>query len=338
VKPGDIIIMSWDFARLVAESLRRLVPRRVFDRIRGAYFSGAVEAKANNLTRRIDKLDFDIAHLAIQDSLVTNLPFIYHPHDLQHLHYPDYFDVATISHRETHWRSLAVGSSRIICASEFVKTDLKERWGISDAKIEILPMPTPDPLEVNYDKATENQHSIICIANFWPHKNQSTLIQAAHKLIGLFPQLSLTFVGDGPTRPECERLAKTLGLQDNLLFLGNVPQIDLERLLGQINVVCVPTEFEAASFPVIEGMKFGKSVIASSIGPFEEIRDSGITIYGEPKDHEALARAIRKTFEAPRLTEGQRRANEKYLNSISTEVIGRRLIDIYKSVIRFSAK
>lgn len=338
MRPGDIVIMSWDFARLAAETLRKLVPPRVFDRIRGAYLSGTAEARSNSLTRIIDKLDFDIAHLAIQDSLVTNLPFIYHPHDLQHLHYPDYFDETTINHRESHWRALAIGSSRIICASEFVKADLKERWGISDAKIEVLPMPTPDPLEVIDDTATENKHTIVCIANFWPHKNQSTLIRAAHSLIGLFPKLSLTFVGDGPTRRDCEQLATSLGIQDNLHFAGNIPQIDLERILGQTNVVCVPTEFEAASFPVIEGMKFGKSVIASSIGPFEEIRDSGITIYGEPKDYEALARAIKKTFEAPRLTEKQMRANGEYLASISTEVIGRRLIDIYKSVISLSAE
>lgn len=331
--PGDIVLVNWDVPRLLSAALRKYLPKSLFEKIRAAYFSTNNELKPNNLTKKIEKIDFDLAHLAIQDGVVTNLPYVYHPHDLQHLHFPEYFDETTITHRENHWRTLATNSAKIICASQFVREDLKASWAIDDLKIEVLPMPTPNPTVMLPEQALISQYSIICIANFWPHKNQETLIRATQILLKLFPSISVTFVGDGPMRPFCQNLAEELGLSKNINFLGTLSQSELEGRISRTNVVCVPSEFEAASFPIIEGMKFGKQIVASDIGPFGEIAETGIEIYGLPRDLTALAISLRKALQAQGPSGATRRAYEKYLSSISPEAIGNRVIEIYRSIL-----
>lgn len=333
VLKGDSVIVHWDLARLVSTVLKRYVPISLFEKIRSAYFSSSHEAKRNSVSRKIEKIGVDIVHLAIQDGVVTNLPYIYHPHDLQHLHYPSYFDESTIAHRENHWRSLASSSAKIICASEFVRNDLKTLWKIDDSKIQVLPMPTPDPLVNLTAVAPQKKNSIICVANFWPHKNQSTLISAARRILEKFPDLQITFIGDGPKRGECEDLVRELGLTGNVSFLGNISQLELEKKILESTVVCVPSEFEAASFPIIEGMKFGKQIVASSIGPFLEIQSSGIRIYGEPRDEVSLARTLVEVFYQPELGDETKASFAKYLDSIAPEEVGNKVIGIYKFVI-----
>lgn len=333
LQPGDMVLVNWDVPRLLSAALRKYLPESLFAKIKAAYFSTNNELKRNNLTTKIEKIDFDIAHLAIQDGVVTNLPFVYHPHDLQHLHFPEYFDEATIAHRENHWRTLATNSAKIICASQFVREDLKASWEIDDLKIEVLPMPTPNPIVMMPEQALVSQYSIICIANFWPHKNQETLIRATQILLKQFPAVTVTFVGDGPMRQFCQDLADELGLSKNINFLGTLSQSELEERVSRTNVVCVPSEFEAASFPIIEGMKFGKQIVASDIGPFFEIADTGIEIYGQPRDLISLAISLRKALDAQVPSAATRRAYEKYLSSISPEAIGNKIVNIYRSIL-----
>jgi hypothetical protein len=95
-RPGDSRIVSWDIPRIIASIVKRVIPVWLFRFIRGAYLGSPLEAQSQGLSKRITSLGADLVHLPIQDGFTTQLPYIYHPHDLQHLHYPEYFDEATI--------------------------------------------------------------------------------------------------------------------------------------------------------------------------------------------------------------------------------------------------
>jgi glycosyltransferase involved in cell wall biosynthesis len=285
------------------------------------------------LSKKISLLNVDIVHLALQNGFTSDHPYIYHPHDLQHLHHPEYFDEATIRHRETIWKAFAENSSKIICASEFVRKDLMENWSIDNDKLKVLPMPTPIPsLSFSSDLGTK-RHSIIYVANFWLHKNQETLIRAVRKLSESIPDVQLTLIGEGATRARCEEISGELGLNDSVRFLGSVNQSRLESELSMHEIVCVPSEFEAASFPIIDAMRFNKKVVASSISPFREMAGFGINLYGEPKDYLALARELEKEFATFPVSESVAKSYQNYLATIAPNRIGEKLVSIYEEAM-----
>ena len=285
------------------------------------------------MSKKISFLDVEIVHLALQNGFTTDHPYIYHPHDLQHLHHPEYFDEATIEHRETIWKAFAENSSKIICASEFVRKDLLEKWSIDADKLTVLRVPAPTPSLSISSNSGAKQHSIIYVANFWPHKNQETLIRAVKELSEGIPDVQLTLIGEGSARARCEEISRELGLNENVRFLGSVSQSRLESEVSMHEIVCVPSEFEAGSFPIIEGMRFNKKVVASSIAPFREIAGFGITLYGEPKDYLALARQLEKEFAIFPVSESVVLSYQRYLASITPIRTGEKLVSIYKEVL-----
>src|ERR1017187_2479964 len=48
-----------------------------------------------------ESLNCDVIHFPYQDFVLSAVPSIYNPHDLQHLHYPQFFSAEDIAWRET---------------------------------------------------------------------------------------------------------------------------------------------------------------------------------------------------------------------------------------------
>ncbi len=329
----DHIFVDWDLPRLSSAALAKLLPKKLLAFIKKAYFGSGADIRYSSVAQKIKNLDFDLVHFPIQDAFYTDIPYLYHPHDLQHLHYPQYFDPSIVAHREKNWREFALKSAKVVCASQFIKQDLVSRWGIDSGAVEVLPISSPSPVLKSFEIENEDPASIIYVANFWPHKNQKTLIEAVALIENHTPPLTLTLVGTGPELEACISLSQELDITNQVKFVGHLKQKELESLVSRHQIVCVPSEFEAASFPIIEGMKFKKLVIASSIKPFLEIEESGLILYGSPKDAVALASTLRSAIDNYLDYSKTFSAQARYLESISPRETGNRLVEIYQNIL-----
>jgi glycosyltransferase involved in cell wall biosynthesis len=92
----------------------------------------------------------------------------------------------------------------------------------------------------------------------------------------------LLFVGDGPVRPDLERMAADLGISDLCLFVGRVSYDQVARYLSLCSITPFPrkptsvTELVSPLKP-LESMASGIAVIASDVGALAEMvpRDGG---------------------------------------------------------------
>jgi hypothetical protein len=91
--------------------------RPVWRRIASRYVPSSVKSSARRLTGpkvspppasdgTIERLGADLMHFTFQNGFLTAVPSIYHPHDLQHLHLPDFFDPREYRRRELWYRTL----------------------------------------------------------------------------------------------------------------------------------------------------------------------------------------------------------------------------------------
>jgi hypothetical protein len=61
----------------------------------------------------VDALLPTVVHMPFQRGFLPNVPSIYHPHDLQHVHWPQFFDEAHLAWRESWYGAMCRAASMV---------------------------------------------------------------------------------------------------------------------------------------------------------------------------------------------------------------------------------
>jgi len=123
-------------------------------------------------------------------------------------------------------------------------------------------------------------------------KGFEPLLRAMPQVLARCPRAALLAVGDGPMRPECERLTDTLGVSASVRFTGY--RADIPAMLSAMDVMAAPAlAEEGLSYAVLEGMCAGLPVVACPSGGLTEVVRHGETGLLVPKGEVApLAEAL----------------------------------------------
>ncbi|MEK6758807.1 MAG: glycosyltransferase [Deltaproteobacteria bacterium] len=145
-------------------------------------------------------------------------------------------------------------------------------------------------------------------ANFRPQKNHALLVNA----IAILKRegrnsVKLLLCGSGPTLDHTVRLAKDLGVQDAVSFLG--VRHDIPELMASLDVYCLPSHFEGLPFSALEAMAAGRPIVATDVPGTNEVVINGKNGLLVPTDDaQALAKALGRVLDDPEL--GKRLASE----------------------------
>jgi glycosyltransferase involved in cell wall biosynthesis len=108
------------------------------------------------------------------------------------------------------------------------------------------------------------------VGRFDPQKNHHFLLEIAAEVLKKRPEIHFLLVGDGPLRPEIERRAKSMGLSDNVHFLG--VRTDVPRLMcGAMDVFLFPSLWEGLPVTLIEAQAAGLQCLVSATVPDEVV-------------------------------------------------------------------
>jgi glycosyltransferase involved in cell wall biosynthesis len=122
--------------------------------------------------------------------------------------------------------------------------------------------------------------------------------------------------GDGPQMRELQSLAKQLGIEDRVFFLGWQSREGLLACYQQANVFLFPSRHEGMPNAVLEAMASGLPVIASCIAGNEDLVIDGETGYLVPsEDVEALQMALKKILMGPALREQMGTASRQHVEA-----------------------
>lgn len=120
--------------------------------------------------------------------------------------------------------------------------------GLPDCSEQVRLSPTETPV-------------ITMVARFIEGKDHDLLLRA---FAGIPKGPRLRLVGDGPTRASVESLARELGIQEQVDFLGN--RDDVASLLATSDVFVLASRSEMLPISILEAMRAGLPVIASDVG------------------------------------------------------------------------
>ena len=113
------------------------------------------------------------------------------------------------------------------------------------------------------------------------HASNFRKIKRVFDVVKIFAQVrrdvacKLLMIGDGPERSGCEELARRLGVQDEVRFLGKQEQ--MEEIMAIADLFLLPSEYESFGLSALEAMAARVPVISSNAGGLPEVNIEGIT-------------------------------------------------------------
>ncbi|HSW00691.1 MAG TPA: glycosyltransferase [Sedimentisphaerales bacterium] len=124
-------------------------------------------------------------------------------------------------------------------------------------------------------------------------KGHLTLLQAMRTIIRQAPDTFLLVIGEGPDEALFRQEARTLGVEQNVIWKGRIEPEVLPQYYHIMDVLAMPSHWEGFGLTAAEAMAAGKPVVGTDVSGLREVVEDGVTGFLVPVgDAEALARRL----------------------------------------------
>ncbi len=217
---------------------------------------------------------------------------------------------------------------QIITPSAFYRHKFIE-FGFKPEKIVHIPnFIDPESFEPHY----ESSGYAAFVGRLSREKGILTLVKAMKSL----PNRKLIIVGEGPLKPEIEKVIEGEGLK-NIRLMGFKSGRELQDLIGGCYMAVLPSEwYENAPYSVLEAMAMGKPVIGADAGGIPELVQNGRTgLIFESKNAAHLSEQMNRLFSAPQMAaEMGREARRRIEKEFSRDIHYEKLSEVYGCLAR----
>lgn len=248
-----------------------------------------------------ESLDAGIVHFPRQDAFVTELPSIFQPWDLQHLHHPKFFDPDAVAKRELRYRAFCARASSVVVASRWGKRDLVEQYGLNPARVAVIPVPAPTsayPQDLETAPAVDlPDRFVLYPAQTWEHKNHVRLLEALAWLRddrGLVVDLVCTG-RQNEHFPVIAGAVERLALAGQVWFLGFIGTDEMQHVYRKARAMVFPSLFEGWGLPVMEAMSMGLPLACSRVTSLPDMVGDAALLFDPTNVHD-IASALERLW------------------------------------------
>jgi N-acetyl-alpha-D-glucosaminyl L-malate synthase BshA len=190
-------------------------------------------------------------------------------------------------------------SDGVTAVSNYLRRETQEHFNIT-REIEVIPnfIDTERFVRMNKEHfkqalCPDGEKVLVHVSNFRPVKRAGDVVHVFHRLLEEGLSVKLLLVGDGPDRTPVQRLARELGVYDDIRFLGK--QEPIEEILSIADVFLIPSGSETFGLAALEAMACSVPIVSSDIGGLPELNVDGETGFLCPLgDLDALTKRTRQ--------------------------------------------
>jgi phosphatidylinositol alpha-mannosyltransferase len=174
---------------------------------------------------------------------------------------------------------------------------------------------------------------ILFVGRLEPRNALADLIRACGRLAAEGREFVIQVAGDGPTRGVNERLARRVGIEDRIEWLGMIHD-DLPRRYREATVFAAPCTLASFGVILVEALASGTPIVcADNVGFRQVIRDGAPGRFTPMRDPDELAVAIGAVLDDDALRSdwaerGRRIAEERF----DWPGVARAVVDVYRGV------
>ena len=208
-------------------------------------------------------------------------------------------------------------------------------YGLTADKVEMVVNPVD--VELFADECPkpwgERTWDFVHVARFNEPKNHRGLVDAVATLVAedgnKFGGVRVALVGTGPLESEIRERVSSLGLDENIKFLGL--RDDIPDLLHDSRCFILPSVYEGLPMSILEAMAAGLPVLATAVGGVPDIVEDGVTgILVEPGNPDAFAGAMGRLLESPRLMQSLAAAGKLVASQYDCPIVAAGYSELYE--------
>ena len=129
------------------------------------------------------------------------------------------------------------------------------------------------------DELSRAPRRVLSVARLIPEKRMEKVLEVFASVVPRWPDASLVVLGEGPERRALERMARTLGIQHQVVFRGHVPRDEVVSEMRRSSALLMLSTKESERLPnvVKEAMAAGCVPVVARTPGIEELVLEGIS-------------------------------------------------------------
>lgn len=232
---------------------------------------------------------------------------------------------------------------RVIACSEYMCHEMSQQFHLPFDKMTVIPNGVAAPHEVSCDLETLNalrahyapngERLLFFVGRITHEKGVQVLVRAMPRVLASFPNTRLLVAGKNSQK--LYPLAYELNVENNVDFLGYIPNETRDCLYAIVDAAVFPSLYEPFGIVALEAMAGNCNVIASDTGGLGEVVQhevNGLTTL--PGDPLSVAWAIERLFSDPAAAAEQRAAAQAQIQELYRwDRIGEKTAALYDEVV-----
>ncbi|MEW6329632.1 MAG: glycosyltransferase family 4 protein, partial [Candidatus Micrarchaeota archaeon] len=162
-------------------------------------------------------------------------------------------------------------ADRVITVSNRMRSQLVERFGADESKIRVIYNGVDATRFAQRMPGETRGKRVLFLGRLTDQKGPVQFLHAAKKVVEKEPEVRFIMAGDGPMLSYLISLSIQLGLQNNVVFTGYLPEEQLRRAYSMCDVYVMPSISEPFGITALEAMASGTPIIVSKSSGVAEI-------------------------------------------------------------------
>jgi len=245
----------------------------------------------------------------------------------------------TLSKRLFDWAipPLTIRRAHRVIAVTNVEAQHLRGLGVHPGRIRVIPngVDLSEFSGLRRQRQPRDEAELLFVGRVYPRqKGLDYLVKA---LAQLPPQrrVRLVVVGeDWGGVADLRSLARTLGIEDRILFKGLLARDEVLRAYASADVFVLPSLFEPFGIVLLEAMAAGLPVVASRVGGIVDVVEDGKTgLLVPPRNPQAIADAIERLLSNPTLRQRMGAEARMRAPAYSWEELVPRILEVYREAM-----
>jgi glycosyltransferase involved in cell wall biosynthesis len=174
-------------------------------------------------------------------------------------------------------KNILKNAKNVTVVGDIIKKEILQKIDKS-INVNVIPMGIDTKL-FNPNKKNENLKKkyningpfLLFIGRLAPEKGIKFLIEAMPTVIKKYPKTKLLIIGEGTLEKELKKLVKKLDINQNILFLGNIPNKELPKYYATSDLFIGPSLREGFGLVFLEAACCGAKILGPKLDSIEKI-------------------------------------------------------------------
>jgi glycosyltransferase involved in cell wall biosynthesis len=252
---------------------------------------------------RLPLRHIDLLSTAIAPLVKSTPSLVIHMKTMHAFTVPETVGIGPRTYRRLNYQRSVRIADAVIVNSKSIRAEIDQHLQVDPSKISLIYEAVDHDIFKLGDRDAARGHVasfgvarpfVLFVSSLWRYKNADGLLRAWREVRHALAGRQLVILGaerDEKYSAELHQLVAELGIADDVVFVGGVPNEETAQFYQAADLLVYPSFNETFGLPILEAMACACPVVTSNLSSMPEIA-GGAALLTDPHDPSAIGRSI----------------------------------------------